>query len=114
MHSCVELKLVSAQFAFAVTAAAQLLQQVPAHAAQQTGSWLQVGVDVPEASMMLILGAEKFGLAQLHQIRGRVGRGKRASCCHLMCSEETHRKRLDVLTRESSGFEIARADLVNR
>ena len=75
---------------------------------------VQVGVDVPEASLMLVLGAEKFGLAQLHQIRGRVGRGSRSSSCHLVCSQPQHQQRLSVLTRESSGFAVAQADLWHR
>ena len=73
-----------------------------------------MGVDVREATLMLVLGAEKFGLAQLHQIRGRVGRGTRSSSCHLVCSEPQHQQRLAVLTRESSGFAVAQADLWHR
>ena len=71
-------------------------------------------MDVPEASLMLVLGAEKFGLAQLHQIRGRVGRGSKQSSCHLVCSLAVHQERLEVLTRESSGFAVAQADLYHR
>jgi ATP-dependent DNA helicase RecG len=75
---------------------------------------IEVGVDVPEASLMLIVHAERFGLSQLHQLRGRVGRGSRRSGCLLLAygplSEEA-RRRLDVMTRTSDGFKIAEEDL---
>ncbi len=73
---------------------------------------LEVGVDVPNASLMLIEGAERFGLAQLHQLRGRIGRGEHKSYCILLTSaqvKETSAK-LAVLETTSNGFEVAEAD----
>ena len=74
---------------------------------------VEVGVDVPEASVMVIDHAERFGLAQLHQLRGRVGRGAAASHCLLIngSSNAQARQRLDVLVSSSDGFEIAEMDL---
>ena len=74
---------------------------------------VEVGVDVPEASVMMIDHAERFGLAQLHQLRGRVGRGAAASHCLLIngSSNALARQRLDVLVRSTDGFEIAEMDL---
>merc|ERR1712185_546169 len=74
---------------------------------------VEVGVDVPEASVMVIEHAERFGLAQLHQLRGRVGRGAAASHCVLIngSSNPQARQRLDVLVRSQDGFEIAEMDL---
>ncbi|MBO4263385.1 MAG: ATP-dependent DNA helicase RecG [Bacteroidales bacterium] len=75
---------------------------------------IEVGVDVPNASVMVIEGAERFGLSQLHQLRGRVGRGDRASCCILMRGEKCSREsvqRLELLCRTENGFEIAEADM---
>ena len=74
---------------------------------------VEVGVDVPEASVMLIDHAERFGLAQLHQLRGRVGRGAAASHCLLVndSSNVLARQRLELLVRSSDGFEIAEMDL---
>ena len=74
---------------------------------------VEVGVDVPEASVMVIEHAERFGLAQLHQLRGRVGRGAAASHCLLIndSSNVLARQRLEVLVRSSDGFEIAEMDL---
>ncbi|MBU6320556.1 MAG: ATP-dependent DNA helicase RecG, partial [Alphaproteobacteria bacterium] len=74
---------------------------------------IEVGVDVPEATIIVIERAEKFGLAQLHQLRGRVGRGDKASSCLLLYHpplSETGRERLDILRRSNDGFEIAEAD----
>ena len=74
---------------------------------------VEVGVDVPEASVMVIEHAERFGLAQLHQLRGRVGRGAAASHC-LLINASTNplaRQRLEVLARSTDGFEIAEMDL---
>jgi ATP-dependent DNA helicase RecG len=74
---------------------------------------VEVGVDVPEASVMVIEHAERFGLAQLHQLRGRVGRGAAASHC-LLINDSTNamaRQRLEVLVRSGDGFEIAEMDL---
>jgi len=74
---------------------------------------IEVGVDVPEATIMVIEHAEKFGLAQLHQLRGRVGRGDKASSCLLLYQSPltvSGKERLDVLRRTTDGFEIAEAD----
>jgi len=79
---------------------------------------IEVGVDVPNASLMVIEHAERFGLSQLHQLRGRVGRGAAASACVLMYSlgehgrlGETARERLKAMAETQDGFEIARRDL---
>lgn len=75
---------------------------------------VEVGVDVPNASVIVIVHAERFGLAQLHQLRGRVGRGGELSHCLLVGYEplgEDARRRLDVLVRTSDGFKIAEEDL---
>lgn len=75
---------------------------------------IEVGVDVPSATVMVIENAERFGLSQLHQLRGRVGRGGNQSYCMLVTdyklSEET-RKRMEIMTGSNDGFEIAEADL---
>jgi ATP-dependent DNA helicase RecG len=75
---------------------------------------IEVGVDVPNASIMVIEHAERFGLAQLHQLRGRIGRGAAKSYCILMTggrvSEEGER-RLDAMVHTSDGFQIAELDL---
>jgi ATP-dependent DNA helicase RecG len=78
---------------------------------------VEVGIDVPEASVMVIEGAERFGLSQLHQLRGRVGRGDRRAWCVLLADDsigEDARRRLDVMCETSDGFEIAEADLALR
>ena len=69
---------------------------------------VEVGVDVPNASMMVIFDANRFGLSTLHQLRGRVGRGKVESTCVLISSQET--ERLDILSHTNDGFEIAEED----
>ncbi len=71
---------------------------------------IEVGVDVPEATVMVIENAERFGLAQLHQLRGRVGRGQKASYCFLM-SEQADNERLSILCKTNDGFKIAEEDL---
>ena len=75
---------------------------------------IEVGVDIPNASLMVIEHAERFGLAQLHQLRGRVGRGPVASACVLLYATplgETARARLKAMLETNDGFEIARRDL---
>lgn len=74
---------------------------------------IEVGVDVPNATVMVVEDAERFGLAQLHQLRGRVGRGEHQSYCVLVTesNSETARERLDVLVRTNDGFIIAEQDL---
>ena len=75
---------------------------------------IEVGVDVPEATIMVIEHAERFGLAQLHQLRGRVGRGKKASVCLLLYDtplSETGKARLSILRETDDGFRIAEEDL---
>lgn len=75
---------------------------------------IEVGVDVPDASMMVVMNAERFGIAQLHQLRGRVGRGERKSKCILLASTTSSLKRLKVLEESSDGFYLANMDLVLR
>jgi ATP-dependent DNA helicase RecG len=88
---------------------------------------LEVGVDVPEATVMLILDADRFGLAQLHQLRGRVGRGEAESYCVLVSErypddsvgpvddeQTTVKARLDALARITDGFALAEMDLEQR
>ena len=77
---------------------------------------IEVGVNVANASLMIIENAERFGLSQLHQLRGRVGRGKRKSCCILISddSSASSHERLSVMCETNNGFEIAEADLRTR
>ena len=75
---------------------------------------IEVGVDVPNASLMVVEHAERFGLAQLHQLRGRVGRGATASVCVLLYTaplSDTGKARLRAMAETNDGFEIARRDL---
>ncbi len=74
---------------------------------------IEVGVDVPDATVMVIYNAERFGLSQLHQLRGRVGRGSQKSWCFLLMGSDTPqaRERLSVIKNNSDGFKIAEADL---
>ena len=75
---------------------------------------IEVGVDVPNASLMVIEHAERFGLSQLHQLRGRVGRGADASVCLLLYQSplgNTAKQRLRIMRETTDGFEIARRDL---
>ncbi len=75
---------------------------------------IEVGIDVPNATVMLVENAERFGLAQLHQLRGRIGRGSHKGYCVLLCSEKADGpalEKLQVLAQTQNGFEIAEADL---
>ena len=74
---------------------------------------IEVGVDVPNATIMVIEGADRFGLAQLHQLRGRIGRGADKSYCFLFAQTESEvaKSRLEIMTRSNDGFEIAEHDL---
>ncbi len=74
---------------------------------------IEVGIDVPNATIMVIENAERFGLAQLHQLRGRVGRGEHKSFCYLLTAPNSKEsfERMKVMTRTNDGFEIAEADL---
>ncbi|MBO7248962.1 MAG: ATP-dependent DNA helicase RecG, partial [Bacteroidales bacterium] len=77
-------------------------------------SVIEVGVDVPNASVMVIESAERFGLSQLHQLRGRVGRGAEKSYCILMTGyklSKESRQRIDLMCATNDGFELAEADL---
>lgn len=77
---------------------------------------IEVGVDVPEATVMVIEGAERFGLSQLHQLRGRVGRSDEQSWCFLLGKPGTHdgNRRLEAICSSSDGFEVAEADMAIR
>jgi ATP-dependent DNA helicase RecG len=78
---------------------------------------VEVGVDVPEATVMVVESAQRFGLSQLHQLRGRVGRGERPAWCVLLADEdigEAARTRLEILSRCHDGFRIAEEDLAMR
>ena len=77
---------------------------------------IEVGMDVPEADIMCIMGAQRFGLSQLHQLRGRVGRGTKQSWCFLCANGAAHssHERLKALTECSDGFELADRDLSDR
>jgi ATP-dependent DNA helicase RecG len=74
---------------------------------------IEVGIDVPNATVMVIEGAERYGISQLHQLRGRVGRGEHASCCLLFPEDAgaLARQRLKAVERESDGFKLAEVDL---
>ena len=75
---------------------------------------IEVGVDISNATVMIIESAERFGLSQLHQLRGRVGRGAEQSYCVLMTSNKlTHeaRKRIEIMVSSNDGFEISEVDL---
>ena len=74
---------------------------------------IEVGINVPNATIMVIENAERFGLSQLHQLRGRVGRGSAKSYCILACGQggKAVKERLEILCRSSDGYEIAQHDL---
>jgi ATP-dependent DNA helicase RecG len=74
---------------------------------------IEVGIDISNATIMVIHGAERFGLAQLHQLRGRVGRGKHQSTCYLISDapKEDQQKRLQALESTNDGFKVAETDL---
>jgi len=77
---------------------------------------VEVGVDVPNAALMVVENAERFGLSQLHQLRGRVGRGAHASTCVLIsdATNEVSLERLGIMKKSDNGFEIAEKDLALR
>lgn len=92
----------------------EVMQQFAAHAIDilVATTVIEVGVDVPNATVMLIESADRFGLAQLHQLRGRVGRGEDQGYCYLMMSDsETPSKRMRALASSTDGFKLAELDL---
>jgi ATP-dependent DNA helicase RecG len=70
---------------------------------------IEVGIDVPNATVMLVEDADRYGISQLHQLRGRIGRGEHASLCLLFGRRDS--RRLEALARESDGFRLAEVDL---
>ena len=74
---------------------------------------IEVGVDIPEATYMIVEGCDHYGLATLHQLRGRVGRSDRPSFCYLLCSDpsEQARERIRIMLQSNDGFELAKKDM---
>ena len=72
---------------------------------------IEVGIDVPNANIMCIYNADRFGLSQLHQLRGRIGRGHSKSCCFMVTGNKNAMERLNILSKTDDGFEIAQKDL---
>ena len=74
---------------------------------------IEIGVDIPNATCMVIMSSNRFGLAQLHQIRGRIGRGKNKSFCFLFYknTNENSKKRIEVITKNNDGFKISYEDM---
>ena len=82
-----------------------------------TTTVIEVGVDVPNATVMVIMDADRFGVSQLHQLRGRVGRGRHAGLCLLVTEapeDSPARQRLDAVAATLDGFELSRLDLEQR
>lgn len=79
-------------------------------------SVIEIGIDIPNATAMIIEGAERFGLAQLHQLRGRIGRNNFDSCCYLFTTQDSQQetKRLSALAKTNNGFALAELDLQER
>ncbi|MDW3617659.1 MAG: helicase-related protein [Candidatus Phytoplasma pruni] len=75
---------------------------------------IEVGIDIPNATTIVILGADRFGLSQLHQLRGRVGRNEKQNYCFLVPENPTDNQRLNILEQESNGFKLSEFDLKNR
>ena len=72
---------------------------------------IEVGINIPDATVMVIENAERFGLTQLHQLRGRIGRGNKQSYCFLVTDNDSATKRLEVIEKSNDGFAISDADL---
>ena len=94
-----------------------VLVAVDQHHRCSNGQGLEVGVDVPNATVMVIMDADRFGVSQLHQLRGRVGRGSSPGLCLLVTNalaESSARERLEAVASTLDGFELSRVDLEQR